>query len=337
MITYQQFIKEGHTKEEAQGLINTNPCTFCSLQNNQICIKARGYGSEHPKFMVVSDYMRRSWATKSMPFSGNVVSELQKVFKASNINPAEVYFTSLVKCASAKSLKYGEDTKPKKDNITYCSAYLEKEIADKKPQVIIACGQIALEYFFPKLKMAEKRCQVLKDDKHNCLVVPIYNPEAMTTTAEFDRIITKAFQQAYNAVYAPEKLKFPDVKYVKVTTLDMLRQVHNRIKEVDRIAYDLETNGVVYRTAKILSVGVSWAKNTGVSWPIWVKDQEACDKALEGLKGSERLKMASKLDHDPFIKKFWKDDEFEEVMAITKDIFENTKCKKGGHNTFLII
>lgn len=334
MITYQQFIKEGHTKEEAQGLIDTNPCTFCSLQNNQICIKAKGYGAEHPKFMVVSDYMRRSWATKSMPFSGNVVSELQKVFKASNINPAEVYFTSLVKCASAKSLKYGEDTKPKKDNITYCSAYLEKEIADKKPQVIIACGQIALEYFFPKLKMAEKRCQVLKDDKHNCLVVPIYNPEAMTTTAEFDRIITKAFQQAYNAVYDPEKLKFPDVKYVKVTTLDMLRQVHNRIKEVDRIAYDLETNGVVYRTAKILSVGVSWAKNTGVSWPIWVKDQEACDKALDGLKGSERLKMASKLDHDPFIKKFWKDDEFEEVMAITKDIFENTKCKKGGHNTF---
>ena len=334
MTTYQQFIKEGHTKEEAQGLINTNPCTFCSLQNNQICIKAKGYGAEHPKFMVVSDYMRRSWATKSMPFSGDVVSELQKVFKASNINPAEVYFTSLVKCASAKSLKYGEDTKPKKDNITYCSAYLEKEIADKKPQVIIACGQIALEYFFPKLKMAEKRCQVLKDDKHNCLVVPIYNPEAMTTTAEFDRIITKAFQQAYNAVYDPEKLKFPDVKYVKVTTLDMLRQVHNRIKEVDRIAYDLETNGVVYRTAKILSVGVSWAKNTGVSWPIWVKDQEACDKALDGLKGSERLKMASKLDHDPFIKKFWKDDEFEEVMAITKDIFENTKCKKGGHNTF---
>ena len=334
MITYQQFIKEGHTKEEAQGLIDTNPCTFCSLQNNQICIKAKGYGAEHPKFMVVSDYMRRSWATKSMPFSGDVVSELQRVFKASNINPAEVYFTSLVKCASAKSLKYGEDTKPKKDNITYCSAYLEKEIADKKPQVIIACGQIALEYFFPKLKMAEKRCQVLKDDKHNCLVVPIYNPEAMTTTAEFDRIITKAFQQAYNAVYDPEKLKFPDVKYVKVTTLDMLRQVHNRIKEVDRIAYDLETNGVVYRTAKILSVGVSWAKNTGVSWPIWVKDQEACDKALDGLKGSERLKMASKLDHDPFIKKFWKDDEFEEVMAITKDIFENTKCKKGGHNTF---
>ena len=334
MTTYQQFIKEGHTKEEAQGLIDTNPCTFCSLQNNQICIKAKGYGAEHPKFMVVSDYMRRSWATKSMPFSGDVVSELQRVFKASNINPAEVYFTSLVKCASAKSLKYGEDTKPKKDNITYCSAYLEKEIADKKPQVIIACGQIALEYFFPKLKMAEKRCQVLKDDKHNCLVVPIYNPEAMTTTAEFDRIITKAFQQAYNAVYAPEKLKFPDVKYVKVTTLDMLRQVHNRIKEVDRIAYDLETNGVVYRTAKILSVGVSWAKNTGVSWPIWVKDQEACDKALDGLKGSERLKMASKLDHDPFIKKFWKDDEFEEVMAITKDIFENTKCKKGGHNTF---
>lgn len=334
MTTYQQFIKEGHTKEEAQGLIDTNPCTFCSLQNNQICIKAKGYGSEHPKFMVVSDYMRRSWATKSMPFSGDVVSELQRVFKASNINPAEVYFTSLVKCASAKSLKYGEDTKPKKDNITYCSAYLEKEIADKKPQVIIACGQIALEYFFPKLKMAEKRCQVLKDDKHNCLVVPIYNPEAMTTTAEFDRIITKAFQQAYNAVYNPEKLKFPDVKYVKVTTLDMLRQVHNRIKEVDRIAYDLETNGVVYRTAKILSVGVSWAKNTGVSWPIWVKDQEACDKALDGLKGSERLKMASKLDHDPFIKKFWKDDEFEEVMSITKDIFENTKCKKGGHNTF---
>ena len=153
-------------------------------------------------------------------------------------------------------------------------------------------------------------------------------------TYEFDDIIYKAFEQAYNATYHPEKLVFPEVKYLLVKDINMLRQVAERVKKVERIAYDLETNSITYTKAKILSIGISWAKNTAVAWPLWVKDEDACSKMLEGLESREKTKMATQIDHNPPLKKFWKDDEWDEVIKLTKEIFENTPCKKGGHNTF---
>lgn len=333
MITYSQFVKE-NSREQADLKVQENPCTFCSLQDNGICYKASGMGSSKPVFMVVADFMRKNWFSSCVPFSGPVVPLLQDLFKKVNININECYFTSLVKCASSKSLKGGKEVAPKKEVIDYCSKYLDMEMRTKCPKVVIACGQTALEFFFPKAKLSEKRCQALYSDTYNCYVVPIYNPEAMTSTYEFDDLIQKAFEQAYNAAYNPDKLKFPQTKYVNVTDINLLRQIGERVKQVDRFAYDLETNSITYTKAKILSVGISWAKNTGVAWPLWVKDEDACNKVLDGLEGSERTKMATKLDHDPILKKFWKDEEWDEVIKITKDIFENTDCKKGGHNTF---
>lgn len=330
---YTQYIK-AHSKEEAEELIKKDPCHFCSLKGNPFCNHANGYGNKKPTFMVVSDFIRRGWITTGKPFSGPMMNTLMPMLGKIGINIEDIYWTSMVKCAACKDLKKGEDKAPKKEVIKFCSTILDKEIKTLKPTVIIACGQTTLEFFFPKQKMAEKRCQVLWSEEYQCNVVPIYNPEAMAVTYEFDAIIYKAFEQAYNSVYYPQKLQMPPVKYLKVKDLDMLRQVAERIKQVDRIAYDLETNSITYTKAKILSVGVSWAKNTGVSWPLWVKDEEACNKLLEGLPAKEKTKMATKLDHDPIIKKYWKEDEWDEVMRITKDIFETTECKKGGHNTF---
>lgn len=332
-LTYAQYIKE-YSKEEAEGLIEKDPCTFCPLKGNQFCNKAQGYGSSKPTFMVVSDFIHKGWVTSGKPFSGPMMNVLLPMLGKIGINIEDVYWTSLVKCATCTSLIKGKDKAPKKETITYCGRYLDAEIKKKTPTVIIACGQTTLEYFFPKAKMSEKRCQVLWSEEYKCNVVPIYNPEAMAVTYEFDDIIYKAFEQAYNSVYYPQKVQMPAVKYLKVKDIATLRQVADRVKQVDRIAYDLETNSITYTKAKILSVGVSWAKNTAVSWPLWVKDEEACNKVLEGLTGKEKMKMATQLDHDPILKKYWSDAEWDEAVKLTKEIFENTNCKKGGHNTF---
>ena len=340
MIKYAQYVKE-HSKEEAESIIKQDPCYFCPRSVNKDNItsssyKLNGYGSTNPDVMVVSDFVRRSWIKANTYFSGPITPLLRDVIVGAGFDINKCYFTSLVRCSTCKNVHYGEDTKPKKEEVTYCANYLSKEIDEKKPKVIVACGQTALEYFFPKAKLSEKRCQIIpyEHNGHNCVVVPIYNPESMVTTSEFDDIIKKAFCQAYNYIYNRKLTEFPEVKYIKVTTLDLLRQVAQRVKEVERIAYDLETNSIVYKDAKILSIGVSWAKNTAVSWPLWVKDEEECNKLLDGLKGAEKLKLATKLDHNPPLKKFWKEDEWEEVIKLTKSIFEDTTCKKGGHNTF---
>lgn len=333
-MNYSEYIKS-HSKEEAQGLIKQDPCAFCQLKNNQFCYKLMGNGnSNNPDFMFVSDFIHKGSMASGTIFSLSASNVLGSMMRKIGFNIESVYLTSLVKCATCKNLKKGKDKAPKKEVINFCSEYLKKELEVVKPKVVIACGQTSLEFFFPKTKMAEKRCQVLWSDIYNCYVVPIYHPESLSVTSEFDDIIYKALQQAYNAIYNPDKIKMPTVKYINVTTIDMLRQVANRVKEVDRIAYDLETNSVDYTKAKILSVGVSWAKNTAVSWPLWVKDDDDCNNALKPLTGKEKMKMSTKLDHDPILKPFWSESEWGEVLALTKSIFEDTKCKKGGHNTF---
>ena len=333
MSLYTQYVAE-HSKDEADALIKSDPCYFCYLQTNQFCKKMQGGGAQNPTFMIVSDYVHKGWLTTNKPFSGAMLPPLLNIIDKVGMKRDEIYWTSLVKCPTCKSLQRGKETAPKKEAVTYCSAYLEKELLEKKPKVIIACGQSALDFFFPKYKMAEKRCQVIWSEKYKCNVVPIYNPEALAVTYEFDDIIYKAFEQAYNAAYHPEKLVFPEVKYLLVKDINMLRQVAERVKKVERIAYDLETNSITYTKAKILSIGISWAKNTAVAWPLWVKDDDACAKMLEGLESREKTKMATQIDHNPPLKKFWKDDEWDEVIKLTKEIFENTTCKKGGHNTF---
>lgn len=333
MSLYTQYVAQ-YSKEEADKLVQDNPCTFCYLQNNQLATKINGFGSDHPTFMVVSDFIHKNWLSAGVPFSGPMVRPFTELLNGVGIDINEVYWTSLVKCPPCKNLKKGKETAPKKEAVTYCSAYLDTEIKLKQPKVIIACGQTALDFFFPKFKMTEKRCQVLWSDKYKCNIVPIYNPESMSVTYEFDDIIRKAFEQAYNAAYHPEKLKFPEVKYLLVKDIGMLRQVAERIKQVDRIAYDLETNSITYSKAKILSVGVSWAKNTGVAWPLWIKDEEACNKLIESAPKKEQVKLRTQLDHSPVLKKFWSDSDWDEAVRLTKEIFENTECKKGGHNTF---
>ena len=333
MSLYTQYVAQ-YSKEEADKLVQDNPCTFCYLQNNQLATKINGFGSDHPTFMVVSDFIHKNWLSAGVPFSGPMVRPFTELLHGVGIDINEVYWTSLVKCPPCKNLKKGKETAPKKEAATYCSAYLDTEIKLKQPKVIIACGQTALDFFFPKFKMTEKRCQVLWSDTYKCNIVPIYNPESMSVTYEFDDIIRKAFEQAYNAAYHPEKLKFPEVKYLLVKDIGMLRQVAERIKQVDRIAYDLETNSITYSKAKILSVGVSWAKNTGVAWPLWIKDEEACNKLIESAPKKEQVKLRTQLDHSPVLKKFWSDSDWDEAVRLTKEIFENTECKKGGHNTF---
>lgn len=326
-------------------------CTKCvncgtngknALCHNPFCNCVQGYGSDHPTYMIVSDWIRHSWVKHNRLFSGNVTPELDNVLKTSGIKKDECYFTSLVKCPTIKKQEKGRNEKegnPKKDVIDVCSEYLKEEVLRKRPKVIIALGAFAFNYFFPKLSLAEKRCQPLwyeidlgNNEKFGCYVVGIYHIENMVFTAEFDLIINKAFEQAYNLVNNPEKTKHPQVNYKRITTINGLLNVLKRVKEVPVFAYDLEASSLNHRKAKLLSIGISWKVNTGISFPIYVKDNELCDKLLNNVAPKERRSLAATLDKNPPLKSFW-GDKHNEVMEIVKQIFA-VPCKKGGHNTW---
>ena len=328
-------------------------CDKCNLCKNIYCNDIEGFGNKtNPTYMVVSDWVRHEWVQHKRLFSGPVRQEMLNVFKATKIDPKQCFFTSLVRCPMIKGEKLfgkAKEGKPKKENIDACKDKLENEIKTLKPKVIIALGELTFNYFFPKLKLAEKRCQVLFHQEFNCYVVGIYHVETMTLTAEFDRIITKAFQQAKDLVTNPQKvLNPPPVKYVKILTIDGLKKVLERLKNVECFAYDIEASSLNQKEAKLLSIGISWKVNTGIAFPLYVKDTKKCEEMLKSAKDkfshpivdmdkeevkrikAEIIKVKKQIGQNPPLISYW-GDKHNEVMGIVKEMF-GVQCKKGGHN-----
>lgn len=325
-------------------------CNKCKLGKNVFCNNLQGFGNKtNPTYMVVSDWVRHEWVKNGRYFSGPVRKEMLNIFKETKIETKDCYFTSLVKCPmiSGKALQGKQkEGKPKKENIDACSDSLKSEIAQYKPKVIIALGELTFNFFFPNLKLAEKRCQILFHKEFKCYVIGIYHVETMTLTAEFDRIITKAFKQAYALIHNPKKaLSNPPTKYIRITTIEGLKKVLDRVKNVECFAYDVEASSLNPREAKLLSIGLSWKVNTGIAFPLYVKDEEKCKEILQqaenklnGVTDKEEQKkikadikkVEREIGSNPPLKSFW-GDKHNEVMGIVKEIFA-VPCKKGGHN-----
>ena len=325
-------------------------CNNCSLGHNYFCNNVQGIGNKNnPTYFIVSDWIRHEWVKQREVFSGPVRIELLNTLKGAKIEPSECFFTSLVRCPTIKGSQLvgkAKEGKPKKENIDKCSPALDAEIRTMKPKVIIALGELTFNYFFPKLKLAEKRCQILFHEGYNCHVVGIYHVEAMTLTAELDRIILKAFQQAKAVADNPRiTLALPELNYKQVYTINCLRNVLKRVKEIPVLSYDVEASSLNPREAKLLSIGLSWKVNTGVAFPIYVKDEDKCcnmfleaKNKLSSTTDKEELKkikeeikkVEKEIGKNPPLKSYW-GDKHDEVMQIVKEIFA-TPCKKGGHN-----
>lgn len=325
-------------------------CTNCSLGGNVFCNNTPGLGNrKNPTYFIVSDWVRHEWVKQNKLFSGPVHTELVNVLKGAEIEISECFFTSLVRCPTIKGKGLagkGKEGKPKKENIDKCSVFLDSEIRQMKPKVIIALGDLTFNYFFPKLKLAEKRCQILYHEGYNCYVVGIYHVETLTLTAEFDRIILKAFQQAKAVATNPRSaLALPELKYKQVYTIECLKNVLKRVKEVPALAYDVEASSLNPREAKLLSIGLSWKVNTGVAFPLYIKDEDKCcsmlleaHNKLSSTTDKEEIKkiresikkLEREIGKNPPLKSYW-GDKHEEVMEIVKEIFASP-CKKGGHN-----
>lgn len=331
----------------------TITCQKCNLGHNPYCNNMKGIGnSTNPTYMIVSDWVRHAWVANGRIFSGPVRQETLNTLKEAEIDIKDCYFTSLVKCPTIKGEKLfgkAKEGKPKKENIDCCKDILEQEINRMKPKVIIALGDLTFNFFFPKLKLAEKRCQVLYHEQYKCYVVGIYHLETMTLTAEFDRIIVKAFKQAKDAVCNPDKIFHPvQPKYVQILTIDGLKKVLERVKNVECFSYDVEASSLNQREAKLLSIGISWKVNTGIAFPIYVKDTKKCEEMLKSAKDkfshpitdmdkeevkrikAEIIKVKKQIGQNPPLISYW-GDRHNEVMGIIKEIFA-VPCKKGGHN-----
>lgn len=257
-------------------------CKLCNLcENCTRPIAGKSFldnGASAPEIMLIGDFPKREDISSGRPFSDKLGIQLANLINTSKLPADKVYITHLVKCRPVAP--NGLDGRLKIANVQACQVHLIEEIATVNPKLIILFGDAVFRYFYPKESFSDNRGKILTNNQFGIPTIATYHPQAMLATAKFDQIINTDLAKAYSFLYGGEQeTQKPQKDYRLVTkSLKLLENIAKRVKEVPTFAFDIETHGEGLFNYKLLSLGLSWKKDTGVSIPVWVLDNEKVDK-----------------------------------------------------------
>jgi uracil-DNA glycosylase family 4 len=108
-------------------------CRLCRGRTNAV----PGEGPEESLMMLVGEAPGRMEDASGRPFIGPGGRMLEKALKEAGLKREGVFITSVVKCRPP------ENREPRDDEIAACSGYLERQVEEIRPRVIVLLGRVA--------------------------------------------------------------------------------------------------------------------------------------------------------------------------------------------------
>jgi DNA polymerase len=125
------------TREELQA------CTRCALHKNRTHALV-GEGNIQAAVMLIAQAPGELEDKENRMFIGPSGEILHKILREANIPEHELYMTNLIKCTLPKNRR------PKQKEIESCSYYLDMEIKEITPKILVPLGYYATKYIFEK-------------------------------------------------------------------------------------------------------------------------------------------------------------------------------------------
>lgn len=123
-----------------------------------------GRGSLTPKIVFIGEAPGAEEDAQKLPFVGRSGQMLEQWIAACGLNKDEYYITNVVKTRPP------ENRDPTPEEVSLCSPLLTKQLALLKPQIIVAVGRFAMNYFYPKKKSILAESGKLHDG--NIFIIP---------------------------------------------------------------------------------------------------------------------------------------------------------------------
>jgi uracil-DNA glycosylase family 4 len=144
-------------------------CTQCVLSETRQHVLI-GQGKASPRLMIVGDVPSEEEDSSAQMYLGAAGELLEKMLQAMKLSTHEVFYTPAVKCRPP------ENRQPHVAESKTCFKHLQQQIAERKPECILAFGNLAaLGVLNQKLKVTEARGQWFNTDD-NILVMVTYHP-----------------------------------------------------------------------------------------------------------------------------------------------------------------
>ena len=132
---------------------NLSSCTQCVLSETRQNVLI-GQGKASPRLMIVGDVPSEEEDSSAQMYRGAAGELLEKMLQAMKLSTDEVFYTPAVKCRPP------ENRQPHVAESKTCFKHLQQQIAEQKPECILAFGNLAaLGVLNQKLKVTEARGQ----------------------------------------------------------------------------------------------------------------------------------------------------------------------------------
>ncbi|MGH7974917.1 MAG: DNA polymerase [bacterium] len=286
-----------------------------------------GLGNLQSKIVFVLDAPSKEDDLDQKAFSGMASRKLDSILSRFNIHRSQVYFTYATRCRA--NLRTLEGFRPANfEEILACGEYLDKEIAEIKPHIIVPMGTEAMSAVFSikKPKVGELRGIEAWSDRFNCKVLPTYAPGAILRNPNLEEVMVQDIRRALLSSQYPEVTEIKKGNYMVIDSIETFDAFYERVMEQEEVSVDLETTGFNWQDDKIICCSFSWADNTGVLLPItkWIgvehekiviKDKKVRKKGVVSTKQVEEIERWTEDTYHP-----WWEDKQDYVMAKFKAI-----------------
>lgn len=171
-------------------------CRGCDLYKNAIQT-VFGEGNPDARVMLVGEQPGDAEDKSGHPFVGPAGKLLWKALDEAGVDRDDVYITNAVKHFNFQEVgKRRLHKKPKTRDVHACLPWLDVEIAQVRPQIIVCLGATAAQALFGRsLRVTQKRGQLLTSDRAPYMMATIHPssilraPDSETRHAEMARFV----------------------------------------------------------------------------------------------------------------------------------------------------
>ena len=173
-------------------------CRKCGLPEGVSAVFGR---SDSPRWMLVGQAPGKKEVALGRPFAGAAGRRLFQWLAAAGFEEEQFrsfcYVTAMMKCFPGSGER--GDLKPIRQQVANCAPWLEQELALVKPDVLILVGQLAIERFLGKVKLADVVGRGFERGigGSSVAVIPLPHPSgasAWTNAPENRRLIRRAIR-----------------------------------------------------------------------------------------------------------------------------------------------
>lgn len=156
-----------------------NGCVDCRLSKTRNSV-VFGSGNPDADLMLIGEGPGAEEDRQGLPFVGQAGALLTKIIEAIGMTREQVYITNVVKCRPP------QNRDPNEDEAAACRRFLEGQVAQVKPRVIVALGKVAAQ----NLLDTNAPLGRLRGTWHDFRGVPVratYHPAALLRNAAWKR------------------------------------------------------------------------------------------------------------------------------------------------------